>query len=287
MTWWTRHRDTWSTRVRRARRHRPVEIAWCLVTQWRRHRSGRHVTLIGYFSFVSVFPLLLAFASGTVIVTDLLDWDVERLSASVVAQIPLVGDEVRRQAGTVSGSIVSIVGGGLVALWAANRAFLRVFDMNDDVWEVADDERLGFARRRAHGFLGMLVVGVGVVGATVMTSAVTVIGLPLVGDVAGVIIALAANTGVMFGLLQLCSRRLDWTRIRPGAVFGGVALWLLQVFGTNAVQWTVGTDQGPFAPTFLLIAWLTLHAGAITLAAELNHALAGGAEGGSAPAEPN
>jgi uncharacterized BrkB/YihY/UPF0761 family membrane protein len=252
-------------------------VVWTLARQWKFHRTGRHVTLIGYFSFVSVFPLLLVFASTTALLSRVLEWDLEQLSASVVGQIPLVGDEVLRQAGSTSGSIVTIVIGALVALWAATKAFMKIFDMNDDVWEVALDERENFARRRARCLLGLVVVGVRALAATAVTTVITVIGLPVVGFVLSAVAALLVNITVLVGLLRLSSYRVPWRVLAPGAITGGVVFWLLQLFGTTLVEWSVGADQGPFTPTFALIAWLTLHAGVITAMAELNASLAANA----------
>ncbi len=260
--------------LRKQRRHRVVDTVWVLVDRWRAHRTGRHVTLIGYFSFVSVFPLLLVFASVTALVTDVMKWDLEQLRSSVVGQIPLVGPEVVRQAGSASGRVTSIGLGGLVALWAATKAFMKIFDMNDDVWEVALEDREGFAKRRARCLLGLMVVGLRALAATAVTTTITVIGLPAIGVVVSAVAALLVNVTVLLGLLRLCSRRVPWRTLAPGAVLGGALFWLLQWFGTSLVEWSVGTEQGPFTPTFALIAWLTLHAAVITAMAELNATLA-------------
>lgn len=276
MTVWRRLRAWSSDLAERSRAHSMGKVVWTLARQWKFHRTGRHVTLIGYFSFVSVFPLLLVFASSTALVSRVLDWDLERLGSSVVGQIPLVGDEVLRQAGSASGSIITIVAGALVALWAATRAFMKIFDMNDDVWEVALDDRASFARRRARCLLGLVVVGVRALAATAVTTVIAVIGLPIVGLILSAVVALLVNITVLVGLLRLSSVRVPWRVLAPGAVTGGVLFWLLQLFGTNLVEWSVGGDQGPFTPTFALIAWLTLHAAVITAMAELNASLAAG-----------
>lgn len=260
--------------LRERRHHRGVDTAWAIASRWRSHRSGSHVTLIGYFSFVSVFPLLLVFASVTALVTDVLDWDLDRLRSSVVGQIPLVGAEVERQSGSSSGRVTSIAIGGVVALWAATKAFMKIFDMNDDVWEVAQQDRDGFAKRRARCLLGLVVVGLRALAATAVATTITFIGLPVIGVVVSTAVALLVNVTVLFALLRLCSCRVPWRLLAPGAVVGGALFWLLQWFGTTLVEWSVGSEQGPFTPTFVLVAWLTLHAAVITAMAELNATLA-------------
>jgi membrane protein len=280
---WRSRSASLSAVVHRLRRRRPIELIWQLVHGWQRHRTGRHVTLIAYFSFVSVFPLLLVFASVTAIITDVLDWDLERISTSVVGEIPLVGDQIAAQAGSTTGSIAAVVAGGLVALWAATKAFMKIFDLNDDVWEVPAQDREGFARRRARCLMGLAVVGFRALAATAITGVVTVIGLPVVGLAFGAVLAIAMNVTVLAGFLRLGSRRVGWRVLAPGAVAGGVAFWVLQLFGSNFVAWSSGAQQGPFAPTFALMAWLTLHAVVITVAAELNLALSRVAQPSSEP----
>jgi len=261
-------------RVDWARQYPVFDVMWRVAQRWRLQRLASHVTLIGYFSFVSVFPLLLVFASVVTIVTEVLGWDIEQLTDSVVGQLPLVGDQVIRQSGTVSGSVVAVVVGVVVALWAATKAFMKIFDMNDEVWGVAPDDRESFARRRVRCLIGLVVVGVRAIAATVVTSVVTVIGVPVVGAVVGLALALMVNVTVLVGLLRLSSRRLPWRVIAPGAAAGAVVFWLLQVFGTTLVEVSVGGQAGPFTPTFALIAWLTLHAVVITAMATLNATLA-------------
>lgn len=269
-----RVRSWMAVRLLRARRFLVIDVMWLAGQRWRVQGLGSHVTLIGYFSFVSVFPLLLVFASVVTIVTEVSGWDIERLTDSVVGQLPLVGDQVISQAGTVSGSAIAVVVGGLVALWAATKAFMTIFDMNDEVWGVAADDRESFARRRVRSLIGLVVVGFRAIVATAATSVVTVIGVPVVGAVVGIVLALVVNVTVMLGLLQLSSRRLPWRSIARGAVVGGILFWLFQVFGTTLVQVSIEGETGPFTPTFALIAWLTLHATVITAMAVLNATLA-------------
>lgn len=269
-----RVRSGMAVRLLRARRFLVIDVMWLAGQRWRVQGLGSHVTLIGYFSFVSVFPLLLVFASVVTIVTEVSGWDIERLTDSVVGQLPLVGDQVISQAGTVSGSAIAVVVGGLVALWAATKAFMKIFDMNDEVWGVAADDRESFARRRVRSLMGLVVVGFRAIVATAATSVVTVIGVPVVGAVVGIVLALVVNVTVLLGLLQLSSRRLPWRSIAPGAVVGGILFWLFQVFGTTLVQVSIEGETGPFTPTFALIAWLTLHATVITAMAVLNATLA-------------
>ncbi|MDG2439889.1 MAG: hypothetical protein P8M10_11260, partial [Ilumatobacter sp.] len=53
-----------STRVMKARaRNHTIDIIVEMLDGWRRHLSGRNASLLAFFTFLSIFPLMLAATS--------------------------------------------------------------------------------------------------------------------------------------------------------------------------------------------------------------------------------
>ncbi|MBT8203671.1 MAG: YihY/virulence factor BrkB family protein [Acidimicrobiia bacterium] len=237
-------------------------------------KAGYLAALVAYFGFFSLFPLMLAFTSilGFVI-TD--PEDQREFSDAAADQIPVVGDIIRDTAGSLEGSVIAIVIGLALALWSGLRIVDAMQNAMNDVWDLPRVARPKLVERRVKGLLMLAVIGGGLVGSIVASNVASLVGaIPGAGKVAiwgGT--ALISILLYLVGYQLLTDKPLPWRDLWPGAIFGGLAWWALQTFGSVYItnqQQSAGETYGQFASIIALFAFLFLAAQFSILGAEIS-----------------
>ncbi len=237
-------------------------------------RAGYLASLVAYFGFFSLFPLMLAFTSilGFVIT----DPDKQREFADAAAdQIPVVGDTIRNTAGRLEGSVIAIVIGLGVALWSGLRIVDAMQNALNDVWDLPRIARPKLLKRRVKGVLMLGLIGGGLMGSIAASNVASLVDvIPGAGKLA--IWAGSALVSILlylFAFQLLTDVKLPWRDLWPGAIFGGVSWWALQTFGSVYIisqQQSAGETYGQFAAIIALLAFLFLAAQLSILGAEIS-----------------
>lgn len=251
-----------------------------MVEGWQRHRTGSSASLIAYYGFVSVFPLLAVMVTVLGWVLEGNEQLQEDIVDSALSNLPIVGSQLKADPSQITGSVPVFVIGLVTALWAGTRAFAQTHEALDDICDVAIDDRPNVAVVR-----GRSLIAVGIVGASqVASAAIATIGFTTVSNIAvlnRVLLALAAlalnlvTLSLVYAVLT--SPPLAWrTQVLPGAAFAALAFTVLQFIGTALVGRAISKASsvyGTFAVVIALVSWLALHASAALAGAELNAAL--------------
>ena len=252
------------------RRHRPLAIPVAVLRNISDQGAGNASVLIAYWSFFSIFPLLLLFSTilGFVLQGHP---SVERsLVNSALKQFPIVGSDLSGLHGSGAGLSIGIIGtiwAGLGVTVAAQNAFNRVYavphfkqpDFLTSRWR----GRNVLPNTRDIHVLSTAVSGVvtGGLGGVWLT-------------VGGIAISLALNlllftVAFRFFVPNVVPRKELW----PGIVLAAVGWELLQAVGGIYIAHVVrGANQtyGTFATVIGLLAWLYLGARIVVFAAEIN-----------------
>ena len=119
------------------------------------------------------------------------------------------------------------------------------------------------------------MVGLGLLASVAVTGATAALpGLPWEGRVVGGVVAIALNIAVLTTAFRLLVRSaIPWRDLAVGGGVGGLALWVLQLFGAAYVEGVVvGASDvyGAFAVVFGLLVWIALLAKVALLASEVN-----------------
>jgi membrane protein len=196
-------------------------------------KAGYLAALVSYFGFFSVFPLMLAFMSVLGFVVP--DPDNQReFSDAAADELPVVGSTISQTAGEIDGSVLVIVLGLVVALWAGLRIVDAMQNAMNEVWNLPRVERPKLLERRLRGLLMLALIGAMLL-ATVAVSNVAVYVDVIPGGGKVTIMGLSIAVSVLLYLLSfqlLTDIRLPWKDLLPGAIFGGVCWWALQTFGS-------------------------------------------------------
>ena len=245
-----------------------------VVKKFGEDKAGYLASLVAYFGFFSIFPLMLVFTS----VLGFVITDPERqqeFSDAAADQIPVIGDTIRDTAGQLEGSVIAIVVGLAVALWSGLRIVDAMQNALNDVWDLPRVARPKLVERRLKGLLMLVLIGGGLVGSIAATNvAAFADAIPGLGKVA--IWAGSAMVSILLYLLAfqlLTDMKLPWRDLWPGAIFGGLSWWALQTFGSAYIisqQQSAGETYGPFAAVIALLAFLFLAAQLSILGAEIS-----------------
>ena len=255
-------------------RERPwLAFPLAVVKKFGEDKAGYLAALVAYFGFFSIFPLMLAFTSilGFVIT----DPDAQReFSDAAADQIPVVGDTIRDTAGSLEGSIVAVTIGVALALWSGLRIVDAMQNALNDVWDLPRIARPGLVERRVKGVLMLALIGGGLVGSIVASNLATFVDVIPGGGKAAIWAGSAAVSVLLylFAYQLLTDVKLPWGDLWPGAIFGGLAWWALQTFGSVYIvsqQQSAGETYGQFAAIIALMAFFFLAAQLSILGAEI------------------
>jgi membrane protein len=263
-------------RVDRWQQRRPVPALLVGIAKRYVDDQGRRFgALLSYYGFMSLFPLLLVLVTvlGFVLQDD--PDLVDRILDTVYARIPVIGAMLREDAASLEASGPALVFGLLLSLWSGLGVVRVASDAVNLQWGVPRYRRQRFVARQVRALGGLLVLGLGIVLATAATNLAAFLpDLPMGERIAAGLAAVAVNVAVLAASYRvLVQAPIGWRELVPGALAGGVVLWILQlVGGTYVANVILGASDvfGVFAATFGLLVWIALVARTTLLANEIN-----------------
>ena len=242
--------------------------------KYRDDRGQQYAALLSYYGFISMFPLLLAFVS---ILSIILKDDPtlrDKIINGLVGRLPVIGTQIRTDTSSIQVHGVLVVIGLATLLWAGLKVVRNAQNAFNEQWGVPYLQRAGVVRQSIRGLAVLAVIGVAIVGATAVTSLAAFGNLAGVTRVSGAIVAILLNVvllGVSFELLTEAT--LGFRTLLPGALVGGIGLWVVQLIGGTYVERVVADASdiyGAFATVFGLLIWLALLARVVLVANEMN-----------------
>lgn len=271
-------------------KHPAIEVGVDTLDGWRRHLSGRNASVLSFFGFLSIFPLMLAATTILGFVLKNNENLQQRIIDGALADIPVLGSQLQADPTSLNGSVWALIIGLGGALWGATKAFVAMQGAFDDVWEIDVDHRDPMPEQRGKALLGLMLIGTAQVASLGITTIIQAVDLPLGGRIGFVVATVAINISMFAAMFRyLTAARLAWRDVWPGAVAAGVAYTLIQQFGTDIVVHVVANASdtyGQFALVLGIVTWLSLLAIATVMSAELIAAIVRHREGSLARVQP-
>lgn len=240
-------------------------------------QAGNLASLLAYYAFFSIFPLLLVFTTvlGFVLQNDP---DLQkRISSTAFDLLPIVGQQ--DPVHPLRGSVFALVVGIALALWSGLAVANQAQVAFNTVFSVPRAEWPGLVPRLLRDLQLLVVGGLGFMLTTFLGGAVTSAGsygyaLGVGMRLLGAVIAVVLNT-LLFTFLftRLTVRQVGWRMSLPGAAFAAVCWYLLQLLGTALVAHNLqhaSRTYGTFAAVIGLLAFFHLQAQLTLYAAEIN-----------------
>ncbi|MBI2704802.1 MAG: YihY family inner membrane protein [Actinobacteria bacterium] len=255
--------------------HRAVSMLVAVFKKFADDQAGNLAALVAYYSFFSIFPMLLVFVAVMGFALEGSPETKQRLVDSALTNFPVVGDQLRSSIGTPTGSGLAVVIGIVAALWAGMGAISAMQNTMNSIWDVPLRDRPAMVAERVRSMLMLALLAATVGVTTLLGGTVAVAGSwPFIGRAVVLLPALLVNF-VLFAVSfkVLTTRALSWSSLLPGALAASVAFTILQTAGTAYVTYVIkgaNNTYGTFAVVLGLLSWLYLQAQLVVLCAELN-----------------
>lgn len=261
------------------RRHRWLGFPLAVAYKFGDDQGPYLTALITYYGFLSLFPLLLLLVT---ILGFVLQGDPglqHRLVNSTLAELPIIGSQLRNNVQSLKGSGVGLAVGIIGTLYGCLGAAGATQNAFNRAWAVPRNERPNPIALRLRSLLLLLVLGAGVLVTTALSGLTTggatfgaTVGSWL--GIAAIPLATLANIGLfMLALRVLTAREVPTRHLRTGAIVAGIGWEIVQVLGTYSIaHGLTGAPEayGVFGLVLGLIAWIYLLALVIVFAAEVN-----------------
>lgn len=216
------------------RRHPVVGYPLAVIYKFFDDQGAYLAALITYYGFLSIFPLLLLLTSILGFVLQNNPGLRAQILRSAMAQIPVIGPEIRTTHG-LEGSTPAVVAGSLLALYGGLGVAQAIQHMSNTCWNVPRNHRPNpiLARVRSAGvllFLGIALLFIGWLPSK----------WPILMGWWGTLLNVIIGTGLFLLLMKMTTaREQGWGRLVPGAMF-------------VALVWQCFTRLAPiFVETFL------------------------------------
>lgn len=230
--------------------------------------------LITYYTFVSLFPMLLL--ASTVLGVILVNHpDLQRkLLDSALSEFPVIGEQLKVPQG-LKGSWTGVIFGALVAAYGAQGAAQAFQHAANTVWQVPRNTRPNPFQARGRSVLLLATAGLGLLAVTVLNSVIA--SLDWLSEVNGALVFLgtvAINAFVF--VLAFILGTTEKLRVRDvwiGATVAGLGWQALQAYGVHYVDRVIrhaSTMNALFAVVLGMLAFLYLSAVLIVLSMEVN-----------------
>lgn len=265
--------DSWQQR----RAWSAVPVAVLLRSRF--HQGVQWAVLVSYYGFLSLLPALLVLVTGLGYLLSGNPSMQQAILNTAVANFPVLGQQLRSDVTSLTGSLPIVVFGVVWALYASGAVLRTAHDALDVIAGTPTPARAGYLLTNAR----LAVVGAVGLLATVLAAAAGGLTSGARSLPGGVRVA-SLTISVLMGMLVLAvafrflaSDRPPWRSVLPGAVAGTIGWAVLHAVGgiyLNRVVGPASLTYGAMAIVVGLLAWLYLQARVFLLAAELNVVLA-------------
>lgn len=255
------------------KQHRPAGVAVATFKKFQEDRSTRLASIMAFWAFFSIFPLLLVFVSvlGYVLPASIKS----QVLHHVAAMFPLLNPST---VGSLSGSVWSIVVGGVTAVWSGLSVMRSTEWAFNTVWEIPENERPKQVKQILGALKALATIGLGLVLSTIISGFITGkdngVNLGIAGHIAGYVIAAALDIGLFLAAFRMLTDRKVTNRdVLPGAVLSGVVFWVLEQLSSFIISRHLHSTQstyGNFATVITILWWFYLQAVVTLLGAQLN-----------------
>jgi YihY family inner membrane protein len=251
----------------------PLAFPVAVIKKFGDDQGGGLAALVAYYSFFSLFPLLLVFVTllGFVLQGD--PGAQRSIRQSVLGEFPIVGQKL--DVGQLRGSVIALAVGIATSLWAGLGVTQAAQNAFNRIWAVPFKNRPDFFGSRLRGLALLALLGALFIVSTLASGLVTGgLGSGELVKVAGILFSLLLNVGLFAAAFRMMTGRDIPSRcLRVGVVVAAVVWTVLQSLGGYYIGHVLKSSHGAysqFAFVIALIVWLHLGAQMTLLSAEIN-----------------
>ena len=230
--------------------------------------------LITYYSFLSLFPLLLVLVTVLGLLVGGSSGIAQHVKSSALGQFPVIGPQLKGHIGSLHGSPGALVVGLVGLVWGSLGASQAGQYAMAQVWNIPMVDRPGFVPRLARSLLLLVTLGVFLVASTWLSGLATSGSLGAAAGVGSALLSAIVDVGLFIAAFRvLTPKEVPTGQLVTGAVAGGIAWAVLQMAGTALVSHELrhmSQTYSVFASVLGLLWWLYLSAQVVMYVAEVN-----------------
>jgi YihY family inner membrane protein len=253
--------------------HPAVGIPVAVFRKFSEDRSTNLASMIAFWAFFSLFPLLLVFVTllGYFVPADIK----AKVLGNVSSMLPLLNTSATQ---SLHGAWWALVLGLATALWSGMAVVRNTELAFNAVWEIPYTKQPKLVSQIVRAVSVLATIGLGLVLSTLISGFVsgtaTGINLGWAGRVLGYVISLALDVGLFVALFRILTNRDVTTRdVLPGATLSGVLFFVLQALSSLIISRYLQNAQGTygqFATVITILWWFYLQSIITLLGAQLN-----------------
>ena len=250
-----------------------MAVAVATLKKFSEDQSANLAAMIAFWGFFSIFPLFLVLV--TCLAWFLPAGDKSSVLGHVAQMFPLLDPTTVSGLG---GAWWALLLGVVTALWSGSGVVRTVQFAFNSVWEIPHHERPGLVKQVVQSIWVLATIGLALVAATLLSglvaSSANGVHLGAAGRVGGYILAAALDVGIVLAAFRMLTERDVTTReVLPGAILGGVALFVLQQLSALIISRYLQhakSTYGHFATVITILWWFYLQSLITLVGAQLN-----------------
>ncbi len=206
-------------------RHRWLAFPAGVIKKFGDDEAGSMAALIAYYGFVSLFPLLLVLVT---VLGFLLEGDQKTQNEvlhSTLSQFPIIGDQLQSNVHSLKGSVGALAIGVIGLLLGGLGIVGATQNAFQQVWHIPRKRRPNFLTWRLRGIGLLAVLGLLLIVSTVAAGYVTAQTAGPIAVLGGVLVALASNLLLFFAAFRFLSPDEIPTRDLLPGVVFAALLW--------------------------------------------------------------
>lgn len=254
--------------------HWALALSFGVVKKFGDDRAGSLAALIAYYGFLALFPLLLLLTTILGLALGANSSFETQVLHSALRDFPIIGDQLGQQIRPLRGSGLGLAFGLGGLVWGSLGVAQATQLAMAEVWNVPGVIRPNFVSRLIRGLSLFGLVGVGLVGTTVLASLSTFGHASAPLKLVAIAGSVTLNVALYLASFRLTTpKSVPTAELVPGAVVGGLAWSVLQAVGGYFVGHQLrhaGQVYGYFASVLGLVSWIYLGAQLTLYAAEFN-----------------
>jgi len=221
-----RHLDRWQ------QRYRWTAITYAVIKRYGENSVGQQAVLLTYYSFLSLFPLLLVVTTlASLVASSHPAWQ-EDIVRATTNYFPVLGQQLSDHIATLHKNGWALAVGLVFTVYGA-RGVADAFRRGvQHIWQVPKSEQHGFPQTIPNSLLIVIGGGKGFIRASILTGLAATAGHGLGFRLLSIIVNLVILFWLFSFLLIFClPRRISMKDIRAGALAAAIGLVILQGLG--------------------------------------------------------
>ena len=260
------------------RRRRVIGFSFAVAKRYGEDHGGWLGSLISYYGFFSLYPLLVVFVTVATWVFRDRPNALQAVLEALWSRLPFVAAEfsaeVEQQVGDLTGHGWVLVLSLIVTMWGAVGVVRVLQDTVNTIWGVPRYRRPRFFAKLLRGLAVIGLLGLGVIGTAVVAGITLTVDLPLVAAFAAAAANIALAAGMAVALYHLTiGTSVRTSDVVPGALVTAAGTYGITLVGGLYVKHVIARMSGvygPFASTIGLLAYVSLLVQVFVLGTEIS-----------------